>query len=538
MEASTAAPSAERGDAEASSADGPRGGASRQRLGRRELSVVVVSVIVAGLCSIVYELLIGTVSSYFLGDSITQFSLTIGLFMAAMGLGSFLSRRVGERELELFVAAEVGLGILGGLCVPALFAVYAYTDLYAAAMIVFIVAVGTLTGLEIPLLVLVLRRHYPLRTNLSAVLSLDYLGALAATLLFPFLLLPTLGTFRSSAVVGLANLAVAGLVLKTFRARLAPRRVPLYVSAIVAGAMGLAALLLFSEELLKPWSDAIYEDRVVLVRQTPYQRIVMTRGGQDVRLFLNGNLQFSSVDEYRYHESLIHPAMELAPSRRHVLVLGGGDGLGVREILAHDGVEEVVLVDLDPAMTELARRHSALRELNRDAMRDGRVDVVHADAMSWLTDHPRRWDVIVADLPDPNDTSLARLYSREFYRLVRRRLARGGVFVTQATSPYFARDAFWCIEATLRDAGFEGTLPYHAYVPSFGDWGFVLAAPERALEAEDVRIDVPTRYLDADTVPRLFSFARDVRAPRDITPSTLDEPRVLRYYLSGWRHWD
>jgi spermidine synthase len=537
MDASTVASGAETADSTDADAPGhpPE---PTVRLGRRELAVVVVSVVVAGLCSIVYELLIGTVSSYFLGDSITQFSLTIGLFMASMGLGSFLSRRVGERVLELFVAAEVGLGLVGGLCVPALFAVYAYTDLYLPAMVVFIVVVGTLTGLEIPLLVLVLRRHYPLKTNLSAVLSLDYLGALGATLLFPFVLLPTLGTFRSSTVVGLANLAVALLVLRTFRARFSPGRVPLYVTLTVAGALVLASLMVFSESLLKPWSDAIYEDRVVLVRQTPYQRIVMTRGGDDVRLFLNGNLQFSSIDEYRYHESLVHPAMELAPSRRRVLILGGGDGMVVREVLRHEGVEEVTLVDLDPAMTELARRHPDLRAINRDAMRDARVDVVHADAMGYLADTPRRWDVIVADLPDPNDTSLARLYSREFYRLVRRRLARAGLFVTQATSPYFARRAFWCIESTLADAGFESTLPYHAYVPSFGDWGFVLAAPSRPLSPDAIDLEVPTRFLDAATLRRLFVFERDLRPTRTIAASTLDEPRVLRYYLEGWRHWD
>lgn len=510
---------------------------ARVELGRRELSVVVVAVFVAGLCSIVYELLVGTVSSYFLGDSITQFSLTIGLFMASMGLGSFLSRRVGERVLELFVAAEVALGLIGGLCVPALFAIYAYTDLYTAAMIVCIVAIGALTGLEVPLLVLVLQRHWPLKTNLSAVLSLDYLGALGATLLFPFVLLPTLGTFRSSAVIGLTNLAVAALVLWTFRDRLEAGRPRVYGGAAFAGMALLAALLAFSGSLLRPWSDAVYEDRVALVRQTPYQRIVMTRGGRDTRLFINGNLQFSSLDEYRYHESLIHPAMALAPRHRTVLILGGGDGMAVREVLKHRGVREVTLVDLDPAMTELATRHPLLRELNRDALADGRVRIEHRDALRFLRDADQRWDVIVADLPDPNDTSLARLYSREFYRLVLDRLSRTGVFVTQATSPYFARDAFWCIEATLRSAGYAHTAPYHAYVPSFGDWGFVMAS-RLPLTPASIEVDVPARFLDDATLERLFVFGRDIAAPDDIVASTLDEPRVLRYYLDGWRHWE
>ncbi len=501
----------------------------------RQLTVLVVSVFAAGLCSIVYELLIGTISSYFLGDSIQQFSITIGIFMASMGVGSFFSRRLGKDILGTFVAVEIALGLAGGLSAPALYFAYAYTQLYYPVMIVFIVAIGALTGLEVPMLVLAMRKHFSLEKSLSSILSLDYLGALAATLLFPFVLLPSLGTFRSALVVGAVNLAVAYLVLRAFRAAVPDARARLFGATIAVGLVVLVAGFVAAPQLLRPWYNAVYEDRVVFVEQSSYQNIVVTRGRDDLRLFLDGNLQFSSIDEYRYHEALVHMPFSLAERRARVLLLGGGDGLAVREMLKYADVEEITVVDLDPAMTRIAREQPMIRALNGGSFDDPRVHVLHRDAFVFLAEDRRQWDVIIADLPDPNDVSLARLYSREVYASVRRRLAPGGVFVTQATSPFFAREAFWCIEESMRAAGMS-TLPYHAYVPSFGDWGFVLGA-ERPLSRDDVHVTVETRYLDDDTARGLFTFERDLR-PGPVGPSTLDQPVVLGYYLGGWQHWD
>jgi spermidine synthase len=501
----------------------------------RQMSVLVVAIFVAGLCSIVYELLIGTASSYFLGDSIQQFSITIGLFMAAMGLGSYLSRGLTDRALRQFVVVEIALAIIGGCSIPALYVLFAFTELYQPAMMLLIVVIGGLTGLEIPILVMMLRRQTTLKKNLSNVLSLDYLGALAATLLFPFVLLPMLGIFRSSLAVGLLNLVIALVVLRAFRDELEPAAHQSYVTWSALAGVALIGMFIGSPHLLKPWHNAVYEDRVVMVKETPYQKIVMTRGGDDVRLFLDGNLQFSSVDEYRYHEALVHPAMAAAPRRANVLVLGGGDGMAVREILKHADVERVTLVDLDPAMTELALNHPVLIQLNQRALEDARVTVVNDDAMLYLRAATERWDVIIGDLPDPNNTGLSRLYSREFFGLVKRRLAETGLFITQATSPMFARKAFWCIDASIRGAGMV-TKPYHAYVPSFGDWGFVMAS-RHPVNVEGLHIEVPTRFLDDETVPRLFVFERDLRGG-DVELSTLDEPKVLTYYLAGWKRWD
>jgi spermidine synthase len=232
---------------------------------------------------------------------------------------------------------------------------------------------------------------------------------------------------------------------------------------------------------------------------------------------------------------LVHPALGLAANRESVLVLGGGDGLAIREVLRHPDVRAVTLVDLDPDMTRLGRSFPALRQQNGGAMSDPRVRVVNQDAYRFLETDPQRYGAIIADLPDPNGEALAKLYSDTFYRLCRRRLARGGVLVTQATSPFFSRDAFWCVARTVRAAGLK-TLPIHAYVPSFGDWGFVLAA-ERELTLEGVRLPPGLRFLTPALLPALPTFGGDVaEVPVDV--STIDHPQVLRYYLEGSRQWD
>jgi spermidine synthase len=321
----------------------------------------------------------------------------------------------------------------------------------------------------------------------------------------------------------------------TDRLSLRSRRQGYVLSA--GAALLLAGLLAASGPLMDRWSNQVYEDRVVFREQTPYQKIVMTRWQEDLRLFLDGNLQFSSLDEPRYHEPLVHVPMSEVQAPRRVLILGGGDGLAAREVLKYGAVEQVTIVDLDPKMFEIARTHPALTRLNDRSLHSPRVRTVAEDAFVFLEESTQTYDLIVADLPDPNNVSLARLYSRTFYGLVRSRLARGGVFVAQATSPYFAKEAFWTIHETIRAADFGHTYPYHVNVPSFGEWGFVLAA-ERPLRPAAAAPSVDTRFLNEAVVPGLFRFPKDLQAPEGLRPSTLDRPRVLQAYLDGWRYWN
>jgi len=493
---------------------------------------LLVSVFVVAGCGLIYELLIATVSSYLLGSSVTHFSVAIGLFIGAMGLGSHLSQRIRHNLLTWFVGIEILLALVGGCSALMLFLTYTTGAFYWLALYPNLVLIGAMVGLELPLLTRELRQYGSLRKVIANALSFDYMGALAGSLLLPLLLLPSLGMMRTAFVAGLVNIAIAIWNIRVFRAELKLRSSLVLSAAFVV--VTLAGGFVFSLQLVGFFESRMYDHEVIHSQQTPYQRIVLTRWHDDVRLFLDGHLQFSSLDEYRYHEALVHPACSAAARPESVLLLGGGDGLAVREVLRHPQVKTITLIDIDPAMTQLGREHPALVQLNADAFNDPRVTVVNQDAHTFLRESTKVWDVIIADLPDPNNEVLAKLYSVEFYRLAVGRLSAQGVFATQATSPFMARDAFWCIHASVQAAGLRARA-YQAYVPSFGLWGFVIAA-RHDVNPGAIKLQGATRFLTQESLPSLFEFGRDI-AGGNVGPSTLDDPAVLRYYTASWEQY-
>jgi spermidine synthase len=490
---------------------------------------IYLTVVVVATAGLVYELLAAAAASYLLGDSITQFSTVIGSYLFAMGVGSFLSRYVRRGLAARFVQVEILVGLVGGSATALLFVAFAQTPHFRVVLYGLVVVTGVLVGLEVPLLLRLLRHRLAFRELIAQVLSLDYAGALAASLLFPLLLVPRLGLIRTSLLVGLANAAVGLWSTWIFRRELAA---PVYLRAfavVAVIALGGGAVL---AEHITAWSeDRLYADEIILARTSPYQRIVVTRAGEDVRLFLNGHLQFSSRDEYRYHEALVHPALAAHPAPRRVLVLGGGDGLAVREILRYPGVERVTLVDLDPEMIRLFSDNPLLTAVNAGALRDPRVRVLNADAFVWLADSREAFDVVVVDFPDPHNFSLGKLYSRTFYRVLRAHLAPGGRTVVQATSPMFARRSFWCIVETMRSAGLTAR-PYHAYVPSFGEWGFVLAGGEPWTPPPAYPAGL--RFLTVESTPALFDFPPDM-ATVPVEVNRLDNQILVHYYGAEWQ---
>lgn len=508
--------------------DGPK----HAELDRGSGLVLLASIFVIAGCGLAYELLAGTLSSYLLGNSVTQFSVVIGLFLTAMGIGSFLSRYIHKNLIRRFLQIEIAVGVIGGLSPLALFFAFAVVDNYTPLLVTVCLLVGALVGLEIPLLVRIMRARLSLRAALGNVLSVDYLGALAASLLFPLVLLPNLGLARTGAMFGMLNIGVAMLGIYVFRRQLR-RTLLLSVSAAAAFVL-LAGVFVSGGRTTSMLEDMLYQDDVIYAETTPYQRIVLTRWRGDVRLFINGNIQFSSTDEFRYHESLVHPAMGVVSSPQNVLILGGGDGLAAREVLKHESVTSIDLVDLDPAITRLFREVRLLTELNDNSLNDERVRVFNEDAFEYMERAERRYDVIIIDLPDPNDESVGKLYTRSFYRLVAKHLSPVGVMVTQATSPFYATDAYWSIVATIEASDVTPggphlqALPYHASVPSFGDWGFVMAAL-RPMAPADIRLDVPTEFLSPELVPTLFVFPRDI-GRRDSPVNRLDDQVLVRLY--------
>jgi spermidine synthase len=510
-----------------------------------EIATLVYSVFAAGLCSIVYELLIATTVSYFEGDSVKFFSITIGLYMASMGAGAYVSKFVKGNLLTILVGSEILLGFLGGFSVPVLYAAFTFTDFPLAIYVILTLSVGFLIGLEIPFLTRILEEYDSLRVSIAHVLTLDYVGALIATAAFPFVLLPFFGVFQSSLFFGLVNMTIGLFLIWVFPDRFSALFSAIYKVLTLVITAAIVGTIIYSDAVLAIWNNSVFDGRIVHSQRTPYQQIVLTKYRDDLRLYLNGNIQFSSVDEYRYHEALIHIplAAQLGSGSGRkdlkVLLLGGGDGLAVREVLKYDAVARVTLVDLDPAIIKLAKTNPYLTGLNENSLtRDPRVRVLSMDAMSFLRERKELYDVIIADLPDPNNLELARLYSRAFFRIIRGNLAPDGIFVTQATSPNYARKAFWSIRKTVATE-FTHVYPYHLLIPSFGDWGFIMASA-RQLDPKTFKFDarVGRKYLDEAMLPGLFVFERDLKSGNEeVEINTLDRPQLLQYYLDGWHHW-
>ena len=500
--------------------------------------ILFLNVLVIATCGLVYELLAGTLASYVLGDSVTQFSLIIGIYLSALGAGAWLSRFL-ERDLaRRFVDVELAVAVLGGASAPLLFLSFAHLSYFHVVLYAVVFLIGALVGLEIPLLMRILKDHLDFKELVARVLAFDYAGALIASLLFPIFLVPKLGLVRTSLLFGFLNAGVGMWATWLMRPLIGGGVTRLRAQGAVVMAL-LAIAFIKADALTSLAEDAMFADDIVYTKTTAYQRIVVTRNRAGFQLFLNGNLQFSSADEYRYHEALVHPVMALAGEGgravRRVLVLGGGDGLALREILKYRTVEEVTLVDLDPDMTELSRRFPPLSALNRRAFEDPRVRVVNEDAMIWLERDAPPFDAAVVDFPDPNSFALGKLYTTRFYRLLKARLAPDAAVSVQSTSPLFARNSYWCIVRTLEAAGFQ-VRPYYTAVPSFGVWGFALARrapfdiPARAPQ-------VALKFLDDTSLPAMFMLSADL-GPVPVEVNRLDNQSLVRYYEAEWRRYE
>ena len=490
---------------------------------------LLASVFVVAACGLVYELAAGALASYVLGDSVLQFSTVIGSYLFAMGVGSWLSRFF-ERQLPAhFLRIELMVALVGGLMPALLFMANAYApSAFRFLLYALVLAVGTLVGLEIPLVMRILRRNVALKELVSQVLTFDYLGALAVSVAFPLLLVPQLGLIRTGLLFGLLNAAVALWALWLFRHEL--RRLHAHAVACLLTLATLAAAFAGAAQITTLAEDRFYQDSIVFSASSPWQRIVVTHGRAGHRLFLNGNLQFSERDEYRYHEALVHPAMAAHGAARKVAVLGGGDGMAVREVLRHAAVESVTLVELDPHMTRLFSQHPTLARLNGGSLASPKVKLVNADAFKWLEQSREVFDVIVVDFPDPTNFTIGKLYTQSFYALLEQRLSASGFAVIQTTSPLVARQSFWTVVTTLESVGLR-VVPYHAHVPSFGEWGFVIASRRPMRMPQELPPGL--RFLTPQSLPPLFDFPRDMaRVPAEV--NRLSNQVLVTTYEREW----
>jgi len=497
-------------------------------------SLLYINVLIIATCGLIYELLAGTLASYVLGDSVTQFSLIIGIYLSSMGVGAWLSGFLDKNLARTFIDIELAVAIVGGLSAPILFMSFAYLDWFRIVLYGMVFLIGALVGLELPLLMRLLKENVEFKKLVARVLTFDYMGALIASLLFPIVFVPKLGLVRTSIFFGLFNACVALWGTSILKPLIPGRVTGLRIRAVCV--IGLLLVAFVNAKKLTRWAEeGLYDDPIVFAKSSRYQRIVVTRGSTGFKLFLNGNLQFASHDEYRYHEGLVHPTMSLTRNPKRVLILGGGDGLAAREVLRYPSVEHITLVDLDPMITDLGRTFPLFVKLNKGSMRDPRVHVINQDAFVWLNKADvAKFDAAIVDFPDPNTFSLGKLYTRRFYRMLRAALTPEAPFVVQSTSPLYARESFWCIVSTLEASGLH-VRPYKVNVPSFGIWGFSLARGLRFKIPQSVPDKL--RFLNPETMRGLFAFPADM-ARIDVEINRLNDQRLVRYYESEWRRWE
>jgi spermidine synthase len=492
--------------------------------------LLLVAVFVIATCGLIYELVAGTLASYLLGDSVTQFSTIIGVYLFAMGIGSYLSKYFSKNLLSWFIQIEFLVSLTGGFSAAILFLLFPMAAFFRVVLYLLIFLTGCFVGLEIPLLMRILKDKVEFKDLVSKVFTFDYVGALLASVIFPLLLVPYMGLIRTSLFFGILNAAVGFFLCFKFEKEI-QRPAALKLAAVVIIVSQLIAFV-FAEKIMSYSETLTYNDNVIYSTSTPYQRIVITNNKKELRLFLNGNLQFSSYDEYRYHEALVHPAMAAATKKENILVLGGGDGLAVREILKYQEVKKVQLVDLDAAMTKLFSSNKLLLALNKNALLHKKVTVTNADAFQWMRDNKQQYDVVIVDFPDPSSFSVGKLYSNTFYKLVFGALSQEGIAVVQSTSPFVAPKSYWCINKTLQASGFN-TVPYHNYVPSFGEWGYTLFSKNK-IDTMPVSFIAGLKYLNKETMQQMLVFPKDMLAKEPLQVNKLNNQELVQYFEAEW----
>lgn len=492
--------------------------------------ILLLAILTISTCGLIYELVAGTLASYLLGDSVMQFSTIIGVYLFSMGIGSFLAKYIDGNLLHWFIRIELLVALIGGFTSSVLFILYPLTVSFQLLLYSLVCLTGILVGLEIPLLMRILEHKIKFKELVSRVFTFDYLGALLASLIFPIILIPHLGLIRTSLLFGMMNIGVGMYLLFFFKEEL-PKAGLLRITAVVLLFLELFAFVL-SEKIVKYSETLAFNDDIVYAVSSPYQRIVLTRNKREMRLFLNGNLQFSTADEYRYHEALVHPALSSVDAPKNILVLGGGDGLAVRELLKYTSIEKIILVDLDAEITKLFKTQSLLKHINEQSLNNSKVTIINKDAFIWIKENRDLFDAIIIDFPDPSNYSIGKLYTNLFYLQLKKALQPNGIIVVQSTSPYVAPKSFWCINTTMQSVGFI-TRPYHNYVPSFGEWGYIIGSFNNQ-RIWFKHLPENLKFINNETLSQLFIFPEDMKTKEILVPNKLNNQSLVQYFDEEW----
>jgi spermidine synthase len=510
---------------------------------KKNLSLYLkISLFATGLSGIVAEYILSTLASYFLGDSIFQWTMILSLMLFSMGLGSRLSKVFVHNLLEKFIAIEFVLSLCVSFSVSLVYAAASRTEGLWLVIYFLCILVGLMIGMEIPLVMRINQNYEELRVNVANIMEKDYYGSLLGGIFFAFVGLPFLGLTYTPFVLGFVNFSVAVLLSFKMYAVIQPQNRKLVNLSVLAVTILLFAGVFWAKEIVLYGEQSRYRDQVIFSKRSQYQQIVITQWKGNHWLYLNNHLQFSTFDEQMYHEPLVHPVMNLVVNPQKVLILGGGDGCALREVLKYTGIKEIVLVDLDPEMTHLGKNNPILVSANQSAFEDNRVRVVNQDAFKYLEETNEIFDVMIIDFPDPKSIEVNRLYSLEFFKTANFHLQANGALITQAGSPYFAGKAFNCMSKTIAEAGFA-TAKMHNHIVSMGEWGFIighknsesekLKAELRSMEFNNISL----RWLNREAVLMMTSFGKHITLDEnEVEINSIHNPVLYRYYNGG--RWD
>lgn len=544
----------------------------------QNIAIVCVTFMMGG-CGMAYEYTLSKIASDILGNSVQQWAIVIAVMLFCMGLGAEIQRHISDKRLlNTFAYSQILLALLGGFGSLLMLHVFsAFPSHFVLTQYLLVSSIGTLIGFEIPLLTRINEQFSAdVRSNLARILKMDYIGALIGALLWVFFLFRYFTMVQTGLILALTTLGSTLVLLFAFRSQTTNR--PKIYGGIVIAALLIGVGFKFGDDWTQTAEQRLYRDKIIFSETSKYQHIVLTESHSGVvSCFINGHLQFNSQDEHIYHEHLVHPAMQIAARRNKVLILGGGDGLALREVLKYDDVETVTLVDLDPMMTQLARDNEHFKRLNHDSLASTRlidtpnealydtgeatisitkptdfdpnktdivatVSILNIDAAAYVAQAPEKYDVIIIDFPDPNAVELAKLYSQHFYGFIRQKLAANGIFVQQSTSPYHAKEAYLCIGRTIQSAGLAA-IPYHDNVPSFGEWGWWIGGRDDRLNkttlkrsfAEINNLTHLTRYLTPELTRASLHFGKDQLETNETAVNTITNPCIYNYYLGAWK---
>jgi len=500
--------------------------------------ILKLALFATGLSGIVAEYILSTLATYFLGDSVFQWTMILSIMLFAMGVGSRISTKFNTKILEKFLIAEFCLTLLTSTAALSTYFFMGVTEHIGIIIYAYCISIGLLIGMEIPLVTRINEENEDLRTNIAGVMENDYYGSLLGGLFFVFVGLPYLGLTHTPFILGGINFLVAILLFIRLRKHIS-KTYRIAFSAVIPTLLIVISFLSYNaDEIVLYGEQKRYNDKVVFSKQTRYQKITITQWKEHFWLYLNSSKQLCTFDEWLYHEPLVHPVMQLTKDHRNVLILGAGDGCAIREVLKYEGVEQITLVDIDPEMTKIGMTNSIFIEMNDSSYYDPRVKVINQDAFQFLENTEDFYDVMILDFPDPKSIDINRVYTREFYNLCNRKLRPMGHIITQAVSPYYTTKAFRSIEKTLGASGFN-TLPIHNHVYSFGEWGWVIGSKHldkttmksNLLEMDFQDLDV--QWITNESMNLMTSFGKDLRNADSVEVNTIHNPVLYRYYLDG-----